>query len=306
MKRILRNVALVAASLLALPQFSLAETPLLKEFVLQNGDLRSFLFYAPPVASAQKLPLVIVLHGGGGNGENAANMTGFTAKAAQEGFAVAYPNGSGKLKNSLLTWNANHCCGYAMENDVDDVQFIAKVINKLTAEYAIDGNRVYVTGMSNGAMMSHRIGIELAHKVAAIAPVAGTLFGDEVMPQVPVSALFINGALDESVPPEGGAPGGIGASAWDGTPTKPAAYQGFFWARADQCRLLPDKTTSADGLVTRWDFNCPAGTDVVRYLIADNGHAWPGGEQGSRRGDEPSQAINATDVIWDFFKDKSR
>jgi polyhydroxybutyrate depolymerase len=61
-----------------------------------------------------RVPLVLVLHGGGGNGVNAEAMTGFTEKAVKEGFIVVYPEGTGRF-GRLLTWNAGHCCGRAME-----------------------------------------------------------------------------------------------------------------------------------------------------------------------------------------------
>ena len=50
-----------------------------------------------------------------------------------------------------------------------------------------------------------------------------------------------------------------------------------------------------------WKYNCPASAPVHHYVVKDNGHAWPGGQKGSKKGDDPSQALNATDVIWDFF-----
>src|SRR5690606_38463985 len=156
-------------------------------------------------------PLVIVLHGGGGNASNAETMTGFTRKAEREGFIVVYPEGTARGRVPLLTWNAGHCCGYAMEQRVDDVGFITALIDKLQSTHRIDPDRIYVTGMSNGGMMSHRLGIELSHRIAAIGPVVGAVFGDEGRPRAPVSAIMINGMLDESVPYDGGPPGGVGA-----------------------------------------------------------------------------------------------
>ena len=255
-------------------------------------------------APAAGFPLVLVLHGGGGNAENAETMTGFTLKARQENFIVAYPEGTGRLKHALLTWNAGHCCGPAMERRADDVGFIRELINRMVADYGVDPKRVYVTGMSNGAMMSHRIGIELADRVAAIAPVVGTLFGDEKMPSQAVPALMINGRLDTNVPPDGGAPGGRFSGAWDGRPTLPALGQASFWAAANGCQPDPETTTQAQ--VTRWRYACPTGHEVELQMVSDNGHAWPGGKAGNRRGDTPSTAIDATDVIWRFFKSHAR
>lgn len=267
-----------------------------------DGRERTYLLRLPPSITQTSTPraLVIVLHGGGGNALNAETMTGFTEKGRAEGFIVVYPDGTGRRRDALLTWNAGHCCGEAMQSRVNDVGFIAALIDELSARYPVDRNRVYVTGMSNGAMMSHRIGMELSSKVAAIAPVVGAVFGDEVRPRSPVSAIIINGLLDESVPVSGGSTGGRFGSAWDGTPTRPASEQGRFWAATDGCNATPRSVETGAYLMSRYE--CPPSLAVVSYVVKDNGHAWPGGQKGSRIGDAPSTAMNATDVIWAFFK----
>ena len=267
-----------------------------------GGVSRSYVVRLPEglSKSSKPVPLVFVLHGGGGNAANAENMTGFTGKGQREGFIVVYPEGSGPIAGNLLTWNAQHCCAYAMKNEVDDVGFIRALLDDLSARYPVDPRRVYATGMSNGAMMTHRLGIELSDRLAAIAPVVGTLFGDEKKPGHAVPALMINGMLDKNVPHDGGAPGGRGARSWDGTPTLPALAQLEFWDAANDCTDTPRK--QADAHWTVWRGDCRAAHDVVLYLINDNGHAWPGGQPGSNRGDTPSTAMNATEVIWEFFK----
>ena len=269
-----------------------------------RGEARSYVVRAPasPASSAAKLPLVIVLHGGGGNAANAEMMTGFTAKAHKEGFIVVYPNGSGALGDKLLTWNAGHCCGYAMKYDVDDVGFIDALIDVMVRDYHVDAHRVYITGMSNGGMMTHRLGRELSGRIAAIAPVVATVFGDEARPDHPVPTLLINGMLDKNVPYRGGTPGGPGSRSWDGTPTQPALKQWDFWATANGCKPTPHKNQNAKWIL--WSNDCAAPVEL--YLVKDNGHAWPGGQPGCRRGDKPSTEMNATDVIWDFFKAQSK
>jgi polyhydroxybutyrate depolymerase len=273
-----------------------------RQTLFHNGVERSYVIRVPGglAKGGAGVPLVLVLHGGGGNADNAEKMTGFTDKAAREGFIVAYPEGTGRRKDRLLTWNAGHCCGYAMENRVDDVGFIRALIDKLIDSYPVDPKRIYATGMSNGGMMTHRLGIELSSRFAAIAPVVGTVFGDERRPQHPVSAIMLNGMLDKSVPYQGGPPGGRFAGAWDGTPAKPALAQAAFWAGADGCAGGPAR--DRHGALTRWQYHCPAGRAVELYLVDDNGHAWPGGQQGSWMGDKPSSILRGTDVIWDFFK----
>ena len=271
-----------------------------------KGNDRSYVVRAAhlPAQRTQRVPLVLMLHGGGGNAAIAENMSGFTAKARQEGFIVAYPEGSGRFAGKLLTWNAGHCCGYAMKRNIDDVAFIGALIERLIADYPVDPQRVYVTGMSNGGLMSHRLGIELSDKLAAIAPVVATLFGDEPQPRGPVAALMINGMLDKAVPHLGGPPGGRVSDAWDGTPTKPALAQATFWAQANGCDATPAQQDQGRYLL--WRYTCAPGEAVELYLIKDNGHAWPGGRPGSRRGDTHSSALNATDVIWRFFQAQTK
>lgn len=273
-----------------------------KETLIHKGVARSYAVRVPwkDEKSNGLFPLVFVLHGGGGNAENAERMTGFTEKAEQEGFIVVYPEGTGRHRGKLLTWNAGHCCGYARESQADDVGFFNALTDKMLRDYSVDPRRVYVTGMSNGGMMAHRLGMELPGRFAAIAPVVSTIFGDELKPDYPVSALMINGALDKNVPPQGGPPGKDLTGAWDGTPAKPAIAQAMYWASANGCKAAPDKIDSV--AFTLWRYHCPAGLAVESYLVKNNGHAWPGGLQGSRRGDIPTMFVKATDLIWDFFK----
>jgi polyhydroxybutyrate depolymerase len=279
-----------------------AQTAQNRQSVQVGGRNRTYLLRVPQtVARGTPLPLVIVLHGGGGNADNAELMTGFSALVDREELIVAYPDGSGRQgRNMLLTWNAGHCCAYAMQNNVDDVAFIDALITQVARTYSVDPQRVYVTGMSNGAMMSHRLGRELSHRIAAIAPVVGAVFGDEAVASSPVSAIMINGLKDESVPANGGPPGGLAKSQWDGTHPLPNVDQGNFWARSNGCNTTP--SSSEQRQVIAWRWSCPAGLAVEVHQLRNGGHAWPGGKAGSKRGDRPSNVMDATETIWAFFK----
>ncbi|MBX7120227.1 MAG: hypothetical protein K1X31_14645 [Gemmatimonadaceae bacterium] len=246
------------------------------------------------------LPLVLVLHGGGGNGANAERMSGFTALVRRERLIVAYPDGTGRRTGRLLTWNAAHCCGAAMERRVDDAAFLAAVIDAVAREFPVDPARIYITGMSNGAMMAHRAGRELSARIAAIGPVVGAVFGDEPTAPHPVSAIIFNGLADESVPALGGLGHGIGRRAWDGMPTRPNQAQGAYWARVNGCGATP--RVEDQGAVIRWTWPCPPGRAVELYQLREGTHAWPGGEAGRRRGPAPSDVLDATAMMWDFFK----
>src|SRR5208282_2572641 len=194
-------LAVCVLSFLAMPSHADELKPgdhVLALTVGQQG--RTYLLHLPPVYDGKRLlPLVIVLHGGGGNAPGAVRMTGFSEKADKGGFVVVYPNGSGRLKTRLLTWNSGNCCGYALDNNVDDVGFIRALIDELVKTRSIDPKRVYATGMSNGGMMTYRLGCELSDKIAAIAPVAGALSVENCQPTNPVSVIIFHGTADEHV-----------------------------------------------------------------------------------------------------------
>lgn len=264
-----------------------------------DGVQRSYLVQAPS-AARQMLPLVMVLHGGGGNADNAVRMTGFDKKARAEGFIAIFPEGSSRF-GQFKTWNAGHCCAYSAWKDIDDIGFLGAVMDDAAKRFSIDPNRIFVTGMSNGAMMAHRLGREMSGRIAAIAPVVGTLFGDEVTPRHAVAALIINGTLDKNVPMAGG----VGLDENRKIPVKdrpfaPTSSQLTFWAKTNGCAGEPHKSHSVNVTETNYQ-SCKNGADVRMLEVHDNGHAWPGGNKGGPRGDAPSESINATDIIWSFF-----
>lgn len=272
-----------------------------------DGVDRYYTLHVPEqvLLSKKKVPLVLMLHGGGGNDANGVKMSQFSNKADTEGFIVAYPSGSGRFSKILKTWNFWHCCGYAMENKTDDAGFLSALIDHLVENYPVDPDRVLVTGMSNGAMMSHRAGIELSDKVAVIAPVVGTMFGDEPRAKEPVAALIINGTADKHIKLDGGKNETRFMDAWDGTPMKPALWQSQYWAKRNGCKPEPKKIQYKKDVIL-YDYDCPKGQDVRHILVEGGGHSWPGGRAGRKQADAPSQALNATDEIWAFFVENTK
>lgn len=252
-------------------------------------------------------PLVIVLHGGGGNAGNAVMMTGFDAVARRERLVVAYPDGTASRPLvPLLTWNAGHCCASAMRDQVDDVGFVRALIDREVAGGHVDPARVYVTGMSNGAMMAHRLGRELSAKIAGIAPVVGAIFGDEPPPAGPVAAFVIVGADDAIVPGDGGPldlRALVGRAPADHD-VAPAVEQARYWARANRCGA-PQTSRTAATTRTAWS-QCAAGADVVYHVVDGNGHAWPGGRPGRSGAAQPTSAFDASAEMWRFFADHPR
>ncbi len=248
----------------------------------------------------QPAPVVLVFHGGGGNAENAARMSGMDAKADAEGFIVAYPNGTGLRPNAkFLTWNAWRCCGAALDDKVDDVGFVRALVEDVARRYPVDRKRIYATGFSNGAMLTYRLGCEMGDVLAAIAPVAGALNDYNCGTGPKVSVVAFHGTADNHVRFEGGVP----IAAFDRHQRADNSVQFAIdtWKKRDGCPGEPAREKK--GGVIHTAFACADGTAVEVYAIEGQGHAWPGGQKGRRFGnvDEPSSEISATETMWEFF-----
>ena len=282
-----------------------------RQTITINGEERHYVVTVPDGVEDVPggVPLVLVLHGAGGNGPNVMAMSRFDEKAEEEGFIAVFPEGTTRGiyvgNNLFLTWNAEHCCGYALSNETDDIGFITALLDKLERDYPIDPNRIYVAGMSNGAMMTHQIALALSDRIAAIGTVVGAMFGDEFPPRNPVSAIIINAAEDDLIPIEGGALG-LGLLmpddwAWDGTPLAPSEFQATFWAMANGCVSKPVFVDRKPEF-TQTGFLCPEGIGVEYYVVEDNGHAWPGDTRITPMGRDANNDFDATGVMWTFFE----
>jgi len=251
----------------------------------------------------RRLPLVIVLHGGGGNGGSVKRMTGMSAKADKEGFIVAYPYGTGRFRKFALTWNAANCCGYANEKNIDDVGFISAMIDKIQKDYGVDPRRIYATGISNGGMMAFRLGVHLSNKIAAIAPVAAAFNEKDIQPEHPVSLLMINGILDKRVLYEGG----FGPEAAIQREDRSVAATIALWIDFNKCYPESEVSHLQNRLVSKDEFKQGLDqTSVVLYTLNGGGHAWPGGRSNFAISDTPNPKISATDIIWEFFKNNPK
>lgn len=284
--------------------------------IIFGGLERTYLLHIPPSHDKTKpLPLVIALHGGGGTGKNMVTLTlgGFDKLSDEKSFIVVYPDGIEKHWNDGR--NEEETRYRTHKENIDDVGFIAALIDNLIKKLNIDPKRVYITGISNGAMMSYRLACDLTEKIAAIAPVAGNIPQDiysSCSPSRPLSVLAINGVNDPLVPFAGGnITGPFGFKKLGKVLSTSDTIK--FWVAHNHCSSSrvtqePDKDPKDGTRVKKEVYgNCQNGTEVILYTIEGGGHTWPGGWQylSEKIVGKTSRDIDANEVIWDFFKNHS-
>lgn len=181
--------------------------------ILSGGLQRQYDLHVPPSRSDVPAPLVIVLHGGGGQEDAVAmirDLTRFDALADAQQFVVAYPKAVDNY------WNDGRGVRRYRSHvqNIDDVGFISALADHLAAEARIDRRRVYVTGASNGAMMAYRVACARPDRFAGIAAVAGNLPARlPCSPGWPIPVLVMNGT-DDRLMPWNGAKSDSGRSGW--------------------------------------------------------------------------------------------
>ncbi|MEV6223704.1 PHB depolymerase family esterase [Nocardia fluminea] len=254
-----------------------------------GGQTRTYRVYRPHERPGPA-PLVVMLHGGFGSGEQAQRAYGWNAEADAAGFVVAYPDGAGR------TWNTSgDCCGASARDNVDDVGFLTAMIDEIGQSIEIDRDRIYVAGMSNGAIMAYTMACRTSF-VAAIGAVAGTQLGACGNP-APTSVIHVHGTDDANIRYDG-APG-RGIARIDGPPIAEVEQH---WRAVNEC-APPESETSA--AVSRTTAHCGDDRTVALVTVRGAGHQWPGSDSSPALemigADPPSGEFDATAEIWAFF-----
>jgi polyhydroxybutyrate depolymerase len=267
-----------------------------------NGVARTYRLHVPAAFQKNISALVIVLHGSGGNGLGMEIGTGFSSLADQVGFAVAYPDGLLESQGGQTNW------AYFSNDFTDDVGFLRALIQSLQGSLQFDPRRVYVTGLSSGALMSHRVGVQLADRVAAIGVVEGALFyrgpaGGAPVPGAssPVSVLMLHGDQDGTIP-------------MCGAPTIASQEETFnYWtaalgcSRLDQTDPLCDDAGRITGVTEKVASNCSGNAEVRFYKLIGGTHTWntaPMNVAGQTPFNPNLDATTGTttrDILWSFF-----
>ena len=258
-----------------------------------GGRTRTYRQFLPSaVSSGTPLPLVIGLHGGLGTGAQFAQASDFETLAERERFIAVFPDGVGR------TWNGGRCCGQAAREQLDDVAYLASLIDHLAAAVPVDRARVFMTGHSNGGIMAWRFACERPDLVTAVAPVAGSLEVSRCASPRGTSLLVIHGDADQSHPLEGGE----GPRSIAGVAFTSVAASLAIWTSSMGCSAQVE-TRSEGALTTSTWSGCRDGSRTRLVVIAGADHPWPGSRviRLSDLQGEASQALDATAAAWAFF-----
>lgn len=252
------------------------------------------------------LPLLFFMHGGGQNVKKMARSSLLNALADQKHFIVVYPVGVNKH------WKDGRRKTYAGESqkNVDDVKFIDTLIEELSNTYAINKKKVYITGVSNGGLMTLRLGCDLSQKLSAIAPVIANMpkkYIGQCKPKMPLSLLLMNGTKDPIVPYYGGQMRFFKKHMGEVVSTQETIN---FWVQHNHCNRhsyttnLPDLNQRDKCTVLTTTYRrCKDNSTVVLYSIQGGGHTMPEkkGFNMPKLFGEKNRDIEGIEVIVDFL-----
>jgi polyhydroxybutyrate depolymerase len=262
-----------------------------------GGRARRFTMRLPPSVNGE-IALVLVLHGNhpDASGQLMRDWTTFDKQADAWGFAVAYPDGYGGC------WADGRGVTTADEPGIDDVAFLRAIIDWSAERHRTWPDRTVVAGISNGAFMAHRLGLEASDQVAVLAAVAGGLPASlrDVRPAHAVSAMLIHGTNDTISPIGGGYSRHRGPSGELRGQTLSLDQTARYWRNADRCPPGPGQTHTTQFSSRNISGGGVGGTRVVSWTVFGGGHTWPGSPAAPGLADLSTQEFDAAEEICRF------
>lgn len=272
--------------------FSISAQQTINGSMIHDGIQRDYILYIPAIYDGNTdVPLILNFHGFGSNANQQLVYGDFRDIADKEGFLLVHPEGT--LLNGNQHWNVG---SFTIGSTTDDVSFTEALIDELANQYAINLDRVYATGMSNGGYMSFLLACQLSEKIAAVASVTGSMTPETYNAcnaQHPTPILQIHGTSDSTVPYNG--------DTWTRSIEDVISY----WANYNNCETNPTTTALAD-----IDPSDGSTVEHIVYIAGDNGlttehmkvigggHTWPGS---AFNFPGTNYDINASMEIWQFF-----
>ena len=285
-------------------------------FIAVNGISRKFLVYRPTGLTTVNA-VVIVLHGGGGLGLGVSEigvhpLSVFRTVADNEKFLVVYPEGSLDIQGNP-GWNDCRSDDISGSQG-DDITFLKQLNTKLISELNINSSKIYLTGTSNGALMTYSYAFQFPETIMAIAISSGNL------PQFPETGLCTNGSTlplpilithgtsDPAMPANGGCVADIGGNCNRGKVISQTATINYWLQRNGLLNVTPiisnfDFNTTDAGNVEKRVYN---GAKPLVYFVLNNaGHSVP--SKTVFANSSPASGIQNRDIeyateVWNFFK----
>jgi polyhydroxybutyrate depolymerase len=260
--------------------------------ITHDGIQRDYIVYIPELYDGTTtVPLVLNFHGYGSNAAQQMFYGDFRDIADTEGFLLVHPEGTTFIGDQF--WNVGFP---GLSSTIDDVGFTEALIDELATLYAIDLDRVYATGMSNGGFMSFLLACQLSEKIAAVASVTGSMTQDtfnDCNAQLPTPVLQIHGTED-------------GVVLYNGNNLSiPIADVISYWVDYNNCETTPTTTTLpdvdvSDGSTVEHSVyeDGDNGITTEHMKVIGGGHTWPGSVINTAG---TNQDIDASMEIWLFF-----
>ncbi|HEY9712406.1 MAG TPA: PHB depolymerase family esterase [Chroococcales cyanobacterium] len=251
-----------------------------------DGEDRHYRLFVPSnYDPSRPMPLVLAIHGLGGNSAQFEKATGLDQLAEKEGFIVAYPDAT-KWLGTWTSWDTNNGI-IPPGKSVDDTKFLRTIIDNTQKQGNVDADRIYLTGLSNGGMLTYDAVSALSDKIAAVAVISGAMSGRETSPKEPISVLNMHGTADTTIPYNGitDVPNVLSAI---GIPTfQPFNYVGQYWTKEDGITGAPTTTTSGSQIFQDW-VNPTDGAEVEQITNIGGPHV-------------PKDTGTVMQEAWDFL-----
>jgi len=260
--------------------------------ITHDGIQRDYILYIPELYDGNTtVPLVLNFHGFGSSASQQMFYGDFRDIADTEGFLLVHPEGTTFIGNQF--WNVGFP---GLSSNIDDVGFTEALIDELATLYAIDLDRVYATGMSNGGFMSFLLACQLSEKIAAVASVTGSMTQDtfdDCNAQHPTPILQIHGTEDDVVLYN------------ENNLSLPIPDVISYWVDHNNCETTPTTTTLPDVDVSDGSTiehsvyeDGDNGVTTEHMKVIGGGHTWPGSVLNTAG---TNQDIDASMEIWLFF-----